>query len=224
VNAQENAAQKDAAANAKKMGPTSQQLSRQQAASKDQNLRASVNKGNPNADAIKSFNKGEGVGPGKGGEQGLGAAAGAGAGKGENKIGNASEFNRQGAGPGQGQGGEGLGAGAGKGGNKPGNVTERNLQGAGAGNNAGATGKKLKTGNNGNMSTIGGNQAKMHTGKMAGPGGAAHGPKAMNQMSRNPQMGMRNAQMGKHPQMGGGGGNRPAPKGQPQGKKKPGQP
>jgi hypothetical protein len=42
----------------------------------------------------------------------------------------------------------------------------------------------------------------------------------MNQMSRNPQMGARNAQMGgKHPQMGGGG-NRPVPKGQPQGKKK----
>src|SRR6266436_5367958 len=92
VNAQESAAQKTAAANAKKMPPTSQQLARQQAASKDQNLRASVNKGNPNADAIKSFNKGEGVGQGKGGEQGLGAAAGAGAGKGENRIGNASEF------------------------------------------------------------------------------------------------------------------------------------
>jgi hypothetical protein len=226
VNAQENAAQKAAAANAKKMPPTSQQLARQQAASKDQNLRASVNKGNPNADAIKSFNKGEGVGPGKGGEQGLGAAAGAGAGKGENKIGNASELNHQGAGARQGQGGKGLGTGAGKGGNKPGNVTERNLQGAGAGNNAGATGNKLKTGNDGNMRTTGGNKAKMHTGKMAGPGGAAHGPNAMNQMSRNPQMGARNAQMGgKHPQMGGGGGNRPHPaKGQPQGKKKPDKP
>src|SRR5437762_7990787 len=96
VNAQESAAQKAAAANVKKMPPTSQQLAHQQAASKDQNLRASVNKGNPNADAIKSFNKREGVGLGKGGEQGLGAAAGAGAGKGENKIGNASEFNRKG--------------------------------------------------------------------------------------------------------------------------------
>src|SRR6266478_2986080 len=85
VNAQENGAQKTAAANAKKMPPTSQQLARQQAASKDQNLRASVNKGNPNADAIKSFNKGEGVAQGKG----------------ENKIGNASEFNRQGAGAGK---------------------------------------------------------------------------------------------------------------------------
>src|SRR6266567_4808779 len=111
VNAQESAAQKAAAANAKKIPPTSQQLSRQGAASKDQNLRASVNKGKPNADAIKSFNKGEGVGQGKAGEQGLGAAAGAGAGKSENKVGNASEFNRQGAGAGQGQGGKGLGTG-----------------------------------------------------------------------------------------------------------------
>jgi len=220
--------QKAAAANAQKMGPTSEQLARQQAASKDQNLRASVNKGNPNADAIKSFNKGEGVGQGKGGEQGLGAAAGAGAGKGENRIGNASELNRQGAGAGQGQGGKGLetGVGAGKGGNKTGNVTERNLQGAGAGKtagNGGPNGNKLKTGNHSNMRTAGANQAKMHTGKGAGAGGAAHGPHSMNQMSRNPQLGARNAQMGgKHPQMGGGG-NRPAPKGQPQGKKKPGE-
>jgi hypothetical protein len=142
------------------------------------------------------------------------------------KIGNASEFNRQGAGAGQGQGGKGLGTGAGKGGSKPGNVTERNLQGAGAGNEVGATGKKLKTGNHGNMRTTGGNQAKIHTGNMAEFGGAAHGPHAMNQMSRNPQMGARNAQMGgKHPQMGGGGGNRSHPaKGQQQGKKKQGQP
>src|SRR5437773_9881941 len=130
IKAKPTAEQKAAAANAKKTGPTSQQLARQQAASKDQNLRASVNKGNPNADAIKSFNKGEGVGQGNGGEQGLGAATGAGAGKGENKIGNASELNRQGAGAGQGQGGKGLGnaGGAGKGENKPGNATERNLQ------------------------------------------------------------------------------------------------
>src|SRR6266496_4259815 len=228
VNAQETAAQKAAAANAKKMPPTSQQLSRQQAASKDQNLRASVNKGKPNADAIKSFNKGEGVGQGKAGDQGLGAAAGAGAGKGENKVGNASELNRQGAGAGQAGKGPGTEAGAGKGGNKSGNVTERNLQGAGAGktaeaDNGGANGNKLKTGN---QRTAGGNQAKMHTGKGAGAGGgAAHGPRAMNQMSRNPQMGARNAQMGgKHPQMGGGG-NRPKPSGgQQQGKKKQGKP
>src|SRR6266478_1782415 len=187
VKAEPTAEQKAAAANAKKTPPTSQQLARQQAASKDQNLRAAVNKGNPNADAIKSFNKGEGVGQGKGGEQGLGAAA---------------------------------GAGAAKGGNKTGNITERNLQGAGAGN-AGANGNKLKTGN---QRTAGGNQAKMHTGKGAGAGGGTgHGPHAMNQMSRNPQMGARNAQMGgKHPQMGG---NRPHPTGQQQqGKKKPGKP
>ena len=45
IKAEPTAEQKAAAANAKKVGPTSQQLSRQQAASKDQNLRASVNKG-----------------------------------------------------------------------------------------------------------------------------------------------------------------------------------
>jgi hypothetical protein len=224
VNAQESAAQKAAAANAKKMGPTSQQLERQQAASKDQNLRASVNKGNPNADAIKSFNKGEGAGQGKG-AQGLGAAGGAGAGQGENKPGNMAEHNRQGEGAGQGQGGKGLGtaAEAGKGGNKPGNVTERNLEGAEAGN-TGANRNKLKTGNQGNMRAAGGNQAKMHKGAGGDP---ARGPHAMNQqMSRHPQMGAQHPQGGgKHPQMGGGG-NRPHPSGgqqQQQRKKKPGE-
>jgi hypothetical protein len=216
VKAEPTAEQKAAAANAKKIPPTSQQLSRQQAASKDQNLRASVNKGKPNSDAIKSFTKSEGAGQGKGGAERLEAAGGAGADKGENKIGNASDLNRQGAGAGQ----------AGKGGNKPGKVTERNLQGAGAGkkaSNAGANGNKLKTGN---QRTAGGNQAKMHTGKGAGAGGgAAHGPHAMNQMSRNPQMGGKHPQMGgKHPQTGGRG-NRPRPAGQQQQgkKKKPGE-
>jgi hypothetical protein len=196
VNAQESAAQKAAAANAKKMPPTSEQLARQQAASKDQNLRASANKGNPNADVIKSFNKGEGVGQGKGGEQGLGAAAGAGAGKGENKAGNLAEHHAQGAG------------GAGEHGNK-----------VGAGNHGNKFGAENHMNKQRNLQ---GNQAKMHTGKGAGAGGgAAHGPRTMNQMSRNPQMGARNAQMGgKHPPMAGGG-NRPHPAGgQPQGKKK----
>src|SRR5438552_1450130 len=101
VKAEATAEQKAAAQNARKIPPTSQQLARQQAASKDRNLQASVNKGNPNADAIKSFNKNEGVGQGRGGEQGVGAAAGAGAGKGENKIGNATERNLQGAGAGK---------------------------------------------------------------------------------------------------------------------------
>src|SRR6266446_4294870 len=90
IKAQPTAQQKAAAANAKKTGPTSQQLARQQAASKDQNPRASVNKGNPNNEAIKSFDKGEGAGQGKG-AQGLGAAGGAGAGQSENKPGNMAE-------------------------------------------------------------------------------------------------------------------------------------
>src|SRR5438477_12196850 len=67
-----------------KTPPTSQQLARQEAASKDKNLQASVNKGHPNSDAIKSFNKSEGAGQGKG--EAIGAAGGAA--KGENKTGN----------------------------------------------------------------------------------------------------------------------------------------
>ncbi|PYL64884.1 MAG: hypothetical protein DMF20_09755 [Verrucomicrobia bacterium] len=222
VNAQPTAEQKAAAQNAKKMPPTSQQLARQQAAAKDRNLQASVNKGKPNPDAIKSFNKnaGEGAGQGKGGAQEVGAAGGAGAGK---KPGNLSE--RQ-------------GTGAGKGGNQPSNVTERNLKGKGKGEgagagNAGGGGNKVGAANRtNNQRNLQGNQTKMHTGKRAGTAGAGHPPRAMNQMSHNPQMGARNAQTGgKHPPTGGkppqmgGGGNRPKPSGgQQQGnKKKPGQ-
>jgi hypothetical protein len=91
VKAEPTAEQKAAAANAKKMPPTSQQLARQQAASKDRNLQASVNKGHPNADAIKSFNKG--AESGKGAKE-LGSAAG----KTGNKPGNVSEHLGQGAG------------------------------------------------------------------------------------------------------------------------------
>jgi WXXGXW repeat (2 copies) len=207
MNAQETAAQKAAAANAKRVPPTSKQLERQQAASKDQNLRASVNKGNPNADAIKSFNRGEGAGQGKG-AQGPGAA-GAEAGA-ANKAGNLAER--------QGQGGA---AGAGKAGNKPGNVAERHGQGPGG---AGENAKKLGAENQVNKQrNLQGHQAKAHTGKTAGPGGHAGQPHAMNKMSRNPQMGARKAQMGgKHPQMGGG--NRPKPSGQQQQGKKKGKP
>jgi hypothetical protein len=213
IKAEPNAEQRAAMANAKKEGPTSQQLERQKAASKDQNLRASVNKGKPNQEAIKSFNKTEGAGQGKGaqGLEAAGGAAGAGAGPGAgNKAGNLSE--------GRGQGGA---AGAGKGGNKPGNVSERNVQAAGTGN-AGEHGNKHKTGNQGNSGNMGGNQAKMHTGKMGGAGGPGGQPHTMNKMSHSPQMGARNAQMGggKHPQMQGGGGNRPRPSGQQQQQKK----
>jgi hypothetical protein len=204
IKAEPNAEQRKAMANADKVGPTSQQLNRQQAAGKDKNLLASTNKGKPNQEAIKSFNKAEGAGQGKG-AQGL-EAAGGGAGA-QNKLGNLSERQGQGAG------------GAGKGGNKSGNLAERNLQGTG---NAGEHGNKLKTGNQGNRGNMGGSQGKMHTGKMVGPPGTAHGAQGMNKMSHNPQMGPRNAQMGgKHPQTAGG--NRPAPQGQQKGKKKPNQ-
>ena len=245
IKAEPTAEQRAAAANAKKVGPTSQQLSRQQAASKDQNLRASVNKGHPNNQAIQAFNKSAGTGQGKGaqGLEAAGGAAGAGAG---NKPGNLSERR-----------GQGAAAEAGKTGNEPGNVTSRNHEGAGAAagaekaeNNradmaqhdregagvgnagagkAGANGNNLNTGNQGNRGNIGGNQAKMHTGKMEGAGGPAHGQHAMNQqMARNAQMDGRNPQRKSgHPPMGGqpypkmqGGGNRPHPDGQQQQRKK----
>ena len=112
IKAEPNAEQRAAMANAKKEGPTSQQLERQKLASKDKNLLASTNKGKPNQDVIRSFNKNEGVGQGKGAQEvgAVGGAAGAGAG---NKPGNLSE--RQ---------GQGATAGAGAG-NKPGNLSER---------------------------------------------------------------------------------------------------
>jgi WXXGXW repeat (2 copies) len=222
IKAEPTAEQKTAAANAKKTGPTSQQLARQQAASKDQNLRASVNKGNPNADAIKSFNKGEGAGQGQG-AKGLGTAAEARAGQSENKLGNMPEHNRQGAGAGQGLGEKGLGtaAGAGKGENKPGNVTQRNLQGTGAGN-AEAHGNKHGTETPGNKRNLEGNQAKAHSGKTAGYGGPAHGPYPMTQKSRRPETVAYHPQTGgKHPQAGGKGAKAT---GQQQGKKKKGKP
>ncbi len=94
--AEATAEQKAAAANAKKMPPTSQQLARQEAAAKDPNLQASKNKGHPNNEAIKSFNKNEAAGAGKGKGEGLGAEAGAG--KAGNKSGNVAEHQGQGAG------------------------------------------------------------------------------------------------------------------------------
>ena len=212
IKAEPNPEQRKAMANADKAGPTSQQLNRQQAASKDQNLRASVNKGKPNQEAIKSFNTAERTGQGKGAQE-VGAA-GAGAGS---KAGNLSERR-----------GQGAAAGAGKTENNRADMAEHNRQGAGAGQ-LGANANRLKTENQRNRENIGGNQAKMHTAKMGGVGGPPGQPHMMNQMSRNPQMGARNAQMGgggKHPQMQGGG-NRPPPsnqqKQQQERKKKPNQ-
>ena len=72
VKAEPTAEQKAAAGNASKTGPTSQQLARREAASKDRNLQASVNHGQPKGDAIQSFNKSVEHGTGA---QGLGAAA-----------------------------------------------------------------------------------------------------------------------------------------------------
>jgi hypothetical protein len=87
VKAQPTAEQKAAAE--KKVPPASEQLARQEAASKDKNLQASVNKGHPNQDAIKSFNQTQEHGKAA---TGVGAAAtGAGAGKNENKPANLAE-------------------------------------------------------------------------------------------------------------------------------------
>src|SRR5213595_2516670 len=66
IKAEPNAEQRNAMANARKEGPTSQQLARQQALAKDKNLLASTNKGKPNQETIKSFNKTEGLGQGRG--------------------------------------------------------------------------------------------------------------------------------------------------------------
>jgi hypothetical protein len=200
IKAKPTAAQKAAAQNAKRIPPTSQQLARQKAASKDRNLQASVNKGKPNAGAIKSFNKNRGEALGKAG-QGPGAAAGAGAGQAKNK---------------------------------PGNMAER--RGAGAAMNAQQHGNKLGAQNiQANRRNLQGNNAKMQTGKMAGHQGPAQGQHAMNQqMQRRQQMGAQHQQQmmkaqhrpqqmkaQPHPKMQGGG-NRPHPGGQQQGKKKQG--
>lgn len=211
LKAQPNAEQRAAMANAKKEGPTAQQLERQKFASKDQNLRASVNKGKPNQEAIKSFNKAEGR---NGQEVGaVGGAAGAGAGKGANERGTMGQHKE----------GADTGAGLGKSEN---NMGERNRQGAGAGAGDGGAGKvagnehKMKNEHQRNRDMGGNNQAKMmHTGKMGQPG-AQHNQQ-MNQM-RNQQMKARNAQMGagKHPQMQGGGNRQPKGQQQQQGKKK----
>ena len=92
VKAEPSAEQKAAAENARKMPATSEQRARQEAASKDRSLQASENKGNPNADAIKSFDKRAGAEHGKGAQ---GREAGARAG---NKPANLSERHAQGAG------------------------------------------------------------------------------------------------------------------------------
>jgi len=91
VKAEATAEQKAAAEH--KVPPTSQQVARQEAASKDQNLQASVNKGHPNAEAIKSFNKSAEHGAGA-----QGPVAATGAGKTETKTRNVSEHHVSGAG------------------------------------------------------------------------------------------------------------------------------
>ena len=57
VQAQQTAEEKAAAENTRKVAPTSQQLARREAAAKNRDLQASVNKGHPKPEAIKAFNK-----------------------------------------------------------------------------------------------------------------------------------------------------------------------
>ena len=212
IKAQPNAEQRAAMANAKKEGPTSQQLARQQEAAKDKSFLASTNKGKPNQEAIKSFNKTEGAGQGRGGQE-VGAAGGAGAG---NKLGNERQ------GQGAGAGGEEHGK---KGGaeNRTGNVADHQSQGTGMGGQehgkkGGAQGNQAGTRNKGNA---GHSQNSMNQ--------QMHRQQQMNAQHHQQQMGMGGGQhqqkqkMGGqgHPQMQGGGGNRPKPSGQQQqGKKK----
>src|SRR5215831_7976826 len=220
IKAEPNAEQRKAMADADKVAPTSQQLNRQQTASKDQNLRASANKGKPNQEAIRSFDKTEGAGQGKGVQEvgAAGGAAAAGAGKPGNQPGNVANRNRE-------------GAGAGKAENNRADMAERNRQGVGQ---PGANANKLNTENQRNSQTRGGNQAKMHTGNPA----AGRGQNAMNQQKMKQMSGGQYRQqhmMGggqyqqqkmaaqRRPQMQGGG-NRPPPRDQQQqqkGKKKP---
>ena len=242
IKAEPNAEQRAAAANAKKTGPTSQQLERQQAAKKDQNLRASVNKGHPNNEAIKSFNQTHAQGKGAQGLEAAGGAAGAG-----NKPGDVNERNHQ-------------GAGAGKAENQTGNVAEHNGQGTGMGGEAHA--QKLGAENHGNKQggenlhgnnhNVEGNPAGAHNKGVQHEGvtqrqhtmnhqqqmnaqhhqqqmAAQHHQQQMGALHHQQQMGGQHQQQKMaaqhHPQMQGGG-NRPPPppKGQPQGKKKPNKP
>ena len=89
VKADPTAEQKAAAE--KKVAPTSEQLARQEAASKDPKLQASTNKGHPSQDAIKSFNQTHKAG--KGAQEAGAAATGteAGGGKAKNKAETVSE-------------------------------------------------------------------------------------------------------------------------------------
>lgn len=196
VKAEANAEQKAAAANANKVGPTSQQLKRQESASKDKNLQAKANNGHPNNEAIKSFNKsqGEGAEGGRAAERN-GAGSEAGAGKGENKTGNI---------------GERHGQETGMGGEEHGNKHEKeNLHG----NNHNPEGNQARMHNKGTQHTdVAHNQHGMNQEML-------RRQQQMNAQHHQQQMAMQ------HHQPMQAGGNRPQPKGgqQQQGKKRKGE-
>jgi hypothetical protein len=196
IKAEANAEQKAAAANANKVGPTSQQVSRQQAASKDPGLQAKNNKGHPNNEAVKSFNRTEGTEHGKVGE-GVGAGREARAGRAEHGAGNMDEHHGQGTG----MSGEEHG---------------QKHEAENHGNN------HERENIHGNNHTGEGNQTKMHKGTQHVD--AAHGQHGNQQMMHHqPQMNAQHHQQQmamQHHQPIQGGGNRPKPSGQQQGKKK----
>ncbi len=211
IKAQPNAEQRKAMTNANKVGPTSEQLNRQQAAAKDKNLLASTSTGKPNQEAIKSFNKGEGAGQGQGGKA-IGAAGAAGAGQGENKPGKMAEH-----------GGQGEGVNAGEHGNKHEAETLH-------GNNHNPEGSQAVVHKKGTQheGAAHGQNAMNHQQQMNAQHhqqqmNVQHHQQQLNAQHHQQQMGGQHQQQkmgGQHPQMQGGG-NRPPPKGQPQGKKKP---
>lgn len=219
IKTQPNAEQRAAMANAKKEGPTSQQLERQKLASKDKNFLASTNKGKPSQDAIRSLDRSEGAG--QGGKQleaqdklGNHNIQGAGAGQSRNeldgalkerehadKLGNTPEHNRQGAGA----EGQGMAGGKGKG---PGEEGQGMAGGKGKGPGEGAGGEEhgKKGGGNihGNNQDVVGNQVGKHK-KGVEHGGAGNGQNAMNQQQMRRQQQM-NAQHHQQQMMGMGGG------------------
>jgi hypothetical protein len=173
VKAEPTAEQKAAGENARKMPATSEQRARQEAAAKDRNLQASENKGQPNADAINSFDKREQHGRSAGAEHGKGAGA------------------------------EGLGAAAGERNaeNKPGNVTEHQRKEAGTagehGNRHEADNQQRKRNVEGSKGKARSGKTAKHEGSARGPHEMTQKSRQPKMAAHGPQMG------GKHPQAGG---------------------
>jgi YXWGXW repeat-containing protein len=202
VKAEPTAEQRAAGENARKMPATSEQRARQEAAARDRNLQASVNKGQPKEDAIRSFNQREGAQHGNGaGTEGTRTAEGAR--QAENKPGgNVSEHHRKEAGNAKANSVRNIR-----------HVSEHHRKEAG---NAEERGKTRN---------VEGNKAKGRSGKTAKHEGSAGGHHEMTQKSRHPQMGAAGPKGGGN--RGYAGGQQQGKKGQgkkEEGKKKQGRP